>query len=517
MATNNSAFFYLIRTKLKATIRNLFRKPLRAILTIIAILFIGSIALSIFNTEPVETMGYLSSVIFSLIIGAFPLLMLVVFVFMSNTSLMNLNDANYLFKGPFSKNQIKSYLIYLSFAQMITISFLGVIYVGVFMNTFVPSGELFLKLFIYMCVTLYLTIMIYDFHYILNATIERKHPSIYILLAITVILFGTVLILALPSYQFSLFNINTFLQTILEHPLFVWVPFIGWAFAVQKNMLLIGFGFPFILSIVYTVLFYRYEGDFYEKAIEDAIRLSEVQSRMKSQGQNETIDSNVKKLTKINKFKFLPGGFALFSRQLLQSLKTRRFLQVSQLIYIIIYTILSLIIGEMEYYVLMLAISMLFVTNVESLESELNRHHIFLIPDHDFKKLVSSISVSLLQSLIYVFIGVVVLIVGFKQPILLSLLIGLVLFSVSFIYTAIICVVMRIVGLTKNQFVKMIIQMLLYFVTIIPSAIIVGVAFILFSLSIEMTGLLVLLLNTIIGTILLYSAKGITSGKGILD
>lgn len=518
MVNNNDALIYLIVTRMKATVRSFFRKPIHAILSGVVVLAIFGLFYFVSTRESIVPDSFIAQVGFMLMIGAMPLLMLLIFVFNKRTALVYLNDANFLFGGPFSKRQIKNYLVVMSVQQMVTLGVGATIYFGLFFNYLILDFLMIFKAMIFLSLAILLSLMYFNYYYLVNASNEVPTK---INTWLPVVSIGMLLIVLVRG-NWGVFNggIPELFENTVSHPWFQWVPFLGWANAVQNNSLLIGYGIPLLLSIVFIVLFYRFEGDFYEKATEDAIVATTTKSKLsESKNNQETLDGlkDSKKVSTIKKFSFFSGGWSIFSRQFLQMLKTKQLLSMNQLMILGIYTFISLFSGMSEMFKSMMVVSILFTINMDSLVMELNKPFIYLIPDSDFKKTIAAIGVKLIQCLFYVMFAAIVLMIAFKEPVASSIYFSVNLLVVSFVYLSILLLSMRFIGLSKNLLLKGLVTIGLYIVSLVPTILVAGILFLTNNFSLETMTILSLLLNTVLGFVFLYFGSRIVSGRGIVD
>ncbi|NLW28518.1 MAG: hypothetical protein GXY98_01220, partial [Erysipelothrix sp.] len=175
MNNNNEALSYLIVTRIKSVVRNFVKKPIQAILSGIVLLAILGLFYFLSTRETVVPDGVFAKDGFLLIIGSMPLLILLIFVFNKQTALLYLNDANYLFVGPFSSVQVKNYLVITSLQQMVAIGFGAVIYFGLFFNFLIWDSRMLWKAFLFLSLTILLALMYFNYYYIVNAS--KEEPS----------------------------------------------------------------------------------------------------------------------------------------------------------------------------------------------------------------------------------------------------------------------------------------------------------------------------------------------------
>lgn len=515
---NTKALTYLSYLKIKGVVRNLFRKPIRAIFSILGIVLIFVLMINISLRDAIEIDSGISQYGFMAIVSAMPILMLFLLIFNKKTALLYLNDANFLFVGPFSDKQIKLYIIWQSIQQMIALGFMFVLYLAIFFNYLIIDASILYLGIVITSLSIYAIIMYTDYYYVSNAS--REYPS-KVKYWLPFLILAMIIFVAIASnLNQSDMSIIKIIERLLEHPMFSYIPFLGWAYALQNGNYWLGVLCPVVLGLVYTYLFFQHKGDYYEKAIDDALYVTSQRQKInKAGGNQEALDSmmEVKKVTKTKNFKFLGGGWALLSRQILHLIKTRKLLDLQQLFMLGIYTAIAMFSGEAELYQLMLMISVLFITNTDVLESELSRHYIYLVPDHNFKKLLASLSIMIIRVLTYSLIAFLFLVFFFKLPLMSSILFSLNLVAVSLMYQASLVLVLRILGLQKNKILQMFIQLIVFLIVLVPSGLIVFLLLFIVELNLDQVSIVTMILNIISTFLLLYASKGVVDGVGIVD
>ncbi len=515
---NTNALTYLSYLKIKGLVRNLFRKPIRAIFSILGIILIVALMINISLRDAIEIDSGISQYGFMAIVSAMTILMLFLLIFNKKTALLYLNDANFLFVGPFSDRQIKLYIIWQSIQQMVALGFMFVLYLAIFFNYLIIEASIIYLGIVITSLGIYAIIMYTNYYYVSNAS--RQYPS-KVKYWLPFVIMAMILWVAITSnLNQSDMSILKILERSLQHQMFYYIPFLGWALALQNGNYWLGVLCPLVLGLIYTYFFFQHKGDYYEKAIDDALYVTSQKQKMnKAGGNQEALDSmmDAKKITKTKNFKFLSGGWALLSRQILHLIKTKKLLDLQQLFMLGIYTAIAIFSGEAEFYQLMLLISVLFITNTDVMESELSRHYIYLVPDHSFKKLLASLSITVVRVITYSLIAFLVLLFFFELPLMSSVLFGLNLIAVSFMYQASLVLVLRILGLQKNKILQMFIQLIVFLIVLIPSGLIVFLLLFLVELNLDQVSIVTMILNIVATFLLLYWAKGVVDGVGIVD
>lgn len=516
--SNSKALVYLSTIKIKGFIRNLIRKPMRLIFTIIGALLFIALFWFVATRGSIIPATIIDSLAFMLIVGAMGLLLLLTLSFNKQSALLHLNDANYLFGGPFTVTQVKHYIVWQNFVQLLLLSAGALGYVLIFLNFFIIDVSYLWKSFILLALSLFFVLMYFNYYYIKNASLPKRTKEVYWFAILSIAAIG----LFVLSYfiQADGFVLEELFIAIADSNWFEFIPFLGWAMAIQKGNWLIGFGIPLLLGILYTFLFYQFDGEFYEKSIEDAERISKVlETTKKGGGQQDQLDSmkDSKKLVRLDNYPFLGGEWAIFSRQLLQLIKTKNLLSLTQLILFGIYAIMGIASQEAEFYMIMVAISILFSAVTEDIENELNRPFIYLIPGSSFKKLLSTMGVTVIRTFIMLCLSVLVLTIGLSTPLSEAIPFAITIFSGALIYLAISVLSMRLIGLKANQFILTLVRLLVFFIAAIPIVVVGLVMVFMLEMPIESIAGVAFLTNFILSLLILYLARGVVEGQGLVD
>ena len=407
---NTGAIWYLILTRIKGSIRNAFRKPFSIIFTLILTsLTIFGLYRSLKSGSPIKDTFLMDRLYLNLIAGGLLYLAYSLFFVSKSSALVYENDALFLFSGPFTQRQTYLYLIINTLQGSVALGLGFVIYLIIFFAESVAGPVHMLGLFLSMGLHFTLIIMIFNYQYVQNAIKEdvRKMSKWPIIIVGLVML---VMFLMIWDYQFSLES----LQQVTHHPMFKMIPFIG-TFGWVANAFVLGDSSVIIILLILigligltTFLMLRTKGNFIEKALQDAEYASAITRQVK---QGKQIDmTDVDKLKKRNvQASFFEGAFSLLSKQILVLRKTRKFIPFGILLFGAIYGVVALLAQDILLFKMLIVFSIIFGSDVTSfLQDELEKPYIYLIPDTELKKLISTlvvpfIRVSLVQ-IIYFFI-----------------------------------------------------------------------------------------------------------------
>lgn len=470
---NSNAITYLLLMKVKGFFRNLIRKPVSLILTLIGMcIVIFSVYQSLTNPNSNVLAIASDASIMHIVVGATVLFLLLVFFFNSKSALVYSNDASYIFSGPFSRKQIYTYISLLSVQQSIGMGLGYLIYILIFFASSLKSPLQYIGLLLSVFLHYLVTVSIFNYYYIKNASKEElskisKFPVLVIIASI-------LLISAFLIYPN--FNMDG-IKNVINHPHFKFVPYIGSVGWISNSFLLgdISAIIPIIviilLIIVFTTLMFRNEGYFFEKAILDAETITAIQKEVQK-NQNSFSMFTDDKLEKVSKRKglvdFWPGAWAITSKQFNTLIKTRRILPFSTLMYVAIYVVMGLFIQELEFLKIMFVFSLLLSGDKELLLAELKKPFIYLIPDNNFKKALSLMVVPALRQLFLAFVLVVVCLL-FGDTIVDALLFGVLYFSIYFVIQAVDYIVILLFKQKLNIFLASVVNLLAYLVALIPT------------------------------------------------
>lgn len=473
-----SALQKLWLTKIKANIRNLFKKATSAVFTILMVLLYGGIFISLFFTDAVSTItaAYMMDV-HSVILITLGFVALMVFsaIFQKRKSLFMQEDAFYLFSGPFSRKQVMRYLMAQTILQSLMLGLLslyGVFFIGSSSTSL--GGMFYIIMALLNASVVFFFLVLTDYLYVLSITNQKyKNVSrmiVVVFLSLVVIIFGITLLQSDFDFQRGLLNF-------LESPLFYIVPIFGWAKLalvsyVEANYMLTTVGIVLIgvaLGIVYY-FFTSFKGEFYEKAMQDAEEFSAYYKRAKA-GKDVSLEN--KKIKDVT-MEFKEGAGAIFSKGMLQMRKVNGFFNLRELGIIVFYFVIAMMIdGGIGFFMYMMVFWLFGTLQQSPLVEELKNYQVYLIPDDPLKKLIAVILPTLLKVVITATVAMVVAGIYFQMPILeiMQYLITIYGYIAVFISASILAI--RILKSRTNPMMENMLRMLIIFACTIPSIIII--------------------------------------------
>lgn len=514
---NNDAIWYLIKTKVKARIRNILKSP---ILLIVTIVLIGLTGLNIFNSMQQQASlmpeFIMDTALLNIIGGLVLFIMLIVFVFSQKSALIYENDAIFLFTSPFTNKQTYTYLLLITLQQSIMFGFGYVFYMLIFFHSLI-NGPLhmlgiILSVFLhFLVVTLY-----FNSEYIKNAVkSEIARINRIPLLIISMLIIG--LFLYTLNFDFTIDGV----KNTIHHPIFKYIPFIGtfgWisnAFYLKDFSVIIPILAILVICVFLTIRMYSIEGNFTEKALQDAQYASSIMRDAKAGKSIDSIDSKKIKNRKV-KSGFLSGAWAFLSKEFLIMRKTRRYFPLGMLIFGGIYSVIAFFINDLETYKLLLIFSLVFGNeSSELLMQELQKPYIYLVPDSEFKKVLSTLIIPLLRvTLLLIVYGIILVILG--ESILNAIIFCLFALTVYLIFLGVDLYIYRLLRSKSNMLVKMYVNLFFYLIALIPAG--VTILILLFVMNIfDLNTLLIAagIVNVIVSILLINYSKTILMGNNL--
>ncbi len=468
------ALWYLIYKKTWGIVRGWFKKPVSAILTTLAIVIIV-FALVGLTIQPVIETNISFSVIALAIAAMLTVIMVIAFV-SRNKALVYLNDASFVLAGPFSKKQVLGYVLINDVVQNIWITLGMMVYVLLFLRSSIASllvlGVLMLTVFSFGLMMIIMT----SYDYILERTIAsyarlKKYVVYGFILCFVGLLYWVVMDQTL-SFELA--------DVIFEHSLVHAFPLFGWivgalyhADAQNWGMYWVYIGLFYSVALVVAYAFFNTKKDFYEAAIMDSERIQDLMKKAKSGNETEVALFNA--TIKEKHGHFYRGAWALWSRFLLQAKKTNRFFRLGDIVFFAIYTGIAWFSESVDMYRFMLSIVVFITINSDSLHYELKRPFVYLIPEHNFKKLLILLLPMVYRVLILSALGGLVVFFGFRISLVESLLFVLSLVGIALMLITGTVLTIRLLKGNTNPLVEQLLRMLVILLVLIPAIVVVVV------------------------------------------
>ena len=466
------ALWYLIFRKTWGIIRGWFKKPVGAILTTLAMIII-LFAIVGLSVEPVIETSISFSVIAVIITALLSVIMVISFL-TRNKALVFLNDASFVLAGPFSKKQVLGYVLINDVVQNIWMTLGLMVYVVLFLRASIASllflGVLMLTVFSFGLMMIVMT----SYDYILERTVSgyarvKKYVVYGFVLCFAGVLYA--LIMGQPL-SFDLVDV------IFEHPLVHAFPLFGWIIGAfyhadvqQWGMYWLFIGLFYSVALIVALAFFNTKKDFYEAAIMDSERIQDLMKKAKTG--NDTEVSLFNATIKEKHGHFYSGAWALWSRFLLQAKKTNRLFRAADIIFFAMYTGIAWFSESVAMYRLMLSLVVFITISSDSLQYELKRPFVYLIPDHNFKKLLILLLPMVYRVLILTALGGLVVFFGFRISLIESLLFILSLLGIALMLITGTVLTIRLLKGTKNPLVEQLLRMVVILLVLVPAMIVV--------------------------------------------
>ena len=521
-----SALFYLMRAKFFARIRNVYRRPVSAIITTVAL--VGMVALGVLmyhlRDDVMAGSAVLSAQVLVSTFSAFILLMAVTMIFQKRTSLLTEEDAVHVLAGPFSSKEILAYILVGSLQGAATISLGTCLYLALFGTVFGADISMTVGLYIGGTMLMYFVLATVDYFYLMSIT-NPKYQIIKrlcygaVVLAIAII---AVYYLIDANFEVSVMAQNFIASSSLDYiPLFGWFR-VGLLALVQGNLglFLLAYGGVLAVCIIMSMIVMNYKYDFYEQIMKDAQWYGEVRAKAKEGRGNMAMQAE-RKVSTVETASFGLGARAISSNIFLQMKKTRNWLGKNEVIMALIYLAIAFF-GNLgftfyQYYILIIVFSSI---SSDSIMQELKQPYIYLIPDAPLKKLIYLLLPMTMKVAIQVSASLVVGAIVFQAGIweLLAALIQVYGYALVMIAGSVWSI--RLLKSRSNAVAEQFIKMGIVILAMLPS---IGLtAFMVYHFSesymqyLNLITAFSLSMNLIVGAILILLAKSLLNGSNVM-
>lgn len=469
-----STIICLIKLKTKASLRNIFKKPLSAIFTTLAILSFGGMFIYSFLNPSAMPISFGKSHGAISVVMLYGIFMMSAVMFSSNSALIYENDANFLFSAPLTKTQVLCYIL----LDSIKGSFISALMISVFIYFMVGVTSLTPVMILVIFLALFLAMYLFSafITYLYLAKIQFAKGYLLSKLFITVMLLFIVGILGYEYFSLGL-GVKEAAKGVLKGQLFNVIPIFGWCrwaiISVLDGDILLGL-LPSLtiligFTILLTTLVVKSKADFYEKAAVDAINISNI---VKSNKEGKEY-VNASKVSRIS-FSYKYGGAALFSKNLAEIRKNIRTWLLRDMITIIIYLAITKLFDlDSTFFQFMMLFYVMTLVSSDSWIRELKKPYIYLIPDDPFKKLLYLVGPSFIKTSIVCFISSILGAIVFSQSIgafFLSFT-SYLCYGCIFISGSILS--LRIMKNRSSAMVEQFLRMLVLLISILPSVLVI--------------------------------------------
>lgn len=512
-----SALAKLWFLKQKGTLRNLFRKPTSAIMTVLMIIIYGGLILAVLNTgsSTYQLMDLHTAILISVgfcAIMAFSLLL------QKRKALFYENDSFYLFSGPFTRKQVMRFLMSQTILQSLIFALLSTFMLICF-GIGLPYTPLFLLLSILTnFLTLFFFMNLTDYLYVLGITDPKYKKWTKGIVALLILFLLVLFFISMAQHHF---DVKNGLMNFALGDLFYLLPLFGWnklvmISFVEGKLMLTFFAMLLLLAanlLIYS-LFINFKGEFYEQAMMDASELSAYMAQVK-QGKKSAnrIDAKVHHAS----IQFRDGAGAIFSKNMLVMKKTRDFISLQDIIILVVYFLISLF-TKMGFgmYCYMMILWLFQVLQTSDLVNELKNYQIYLIPAKPFAKLWYALLPTFLKILILASVAIIFGGVFYRMSVYEIFQYWIMLIGYASVFISGTVLSIRMLKSRTNMMMENLMRMLLIILCSLPGIILT--MFLLLSQDFDSGKLMLasnlsLIMNLLISLLILFACKNMMNGR----
>ena len=183
------SLLYLSFLKMKGAVRNQFRTPASALITILLILLYGGLVIMAFAASSDNPMAKGTLDTNSALLIGIGMTALFAFTVMLNRrkALVFDTDAYYLFAGPYTRKQVNGYIMLQSLRQGVLYSLLGCYMIAMFSMTGYFTIPYFLVCFVVLTLMLFFFLLLTDYIYMWGLVDAKYKKWNYLPLAVAVV------------------------------------------------------------------------------------------------------------------------------------------------------------------------------------------------------------------------------------------------------------------------------------------------------------------------------------------
>lgn len=467
-----SPLVYLITRKTWGVIRGWYRKPLSAILTSLALLFVIGLLVGLVlspNRSDMVDFSIVAILLTGVLVGIFTFSLI-----SKNKALVYQNDASFVLAGPFTKKQVLGYVLMNDVTQNIWMTLIFSGYILIFSRGAIGSIGNFLLVFFAIFLFSGVMLICTSYDYVLEKGFAKYSGIKKVGLAFVV---GGFLLFAYTIAMSNGIDLSTPFNLFSNEQL-QWYPVFGWFLGILYH----GFMGETIMFFLYTVLlllvggligwlFFNTKIDFYEAAMMDSERIQVIVDKAKSGNTADIAMMNTKIRKKQGKFS--SGALAIWSSYVLQMRKSNQFIKIGDFIFFVMYTTIAYFTGSLETYIVMLSLVVFISINSDAITYELKRPFVYLIPDSSFKKMMVLILPMMYRMVIITLLGGVMTMVLFEQSLINALFFVLTLWGIALVLIAGSVFTLKVLKGNKNPFVEQLMRMLIITLALVPSILLV--------------------------------------------
>lgn len=503
--------------KQKAMIRNLFRKPSSAILTVFMIIIYSILIINVLSAETgqLQILSLHTAILLSI---GFCAMMAFSLLLQKRKALFQESDSYYLFSGPFTRKQVMRFLMGQTIVQSLMFGL-----ISTFMLICFGVGLPFTPMFLFLSVlanvlTLIFFMNLTDYLYVRGISNPKYKKYTKIVAAAFV---AIVLLLFLITLAQNQFDVKNGLINFAQSDLFYFVPLFGWnkmtmIMYVEGNVLftLLGVGLLLISNGILYVIFTNFKGEFYEQAMLDSAELSAYVAQVKG-GKKSATRLNAK--VHDASVQFRDGAGAIFSKNILMMKKARDFITIQDLVILAVYFFISLF-SKMGFgmYCYMMVIWLFQTLQTSDLVSELKNYQIYLIPAKPFAKLWYALLPTFIKIVILMSAAIVFGGIFYQMSVLEIVQYWVMLIGYASIFISGTVLSIRILRSRTNMMLENMMRMLLILACSLPG-IVLTLALVLSGdfdpTKIMFASNLSLVLNLVLSFLILYACKNMMNGR----
>jgi len=471
-----SAVVFLLVRQYANRIRRLFSKPLNAILTILAVLFImsGPVVMLINPNFYEGLVGEKGREVAIAGVQLFIGITLILSALSQQSGLFTYSEASILFSAPLTRRTILLYSTLQSLPGSILTSVFLCFYFPWLIGSVMTPLKLLATLLV-MSLLCFCIFIIYYYIYIQDIAHEglKKRLKKY-----AWIFFGVILAIYAVIWLTNGHDFGKAAITFFASPYYNAVPLFGWAkwavAALLNGDYITGF-IPATLLLavsgfVLARMYYSQDVDFYEKAQLDSVRLQQMVDVIRSSG----YDAGGVAIKKVRKARgsFREGAAAIMSRQLLEMKKRGPMLTFRDFINGLIYLVIGLAAGmDFIFVYTMIVFSMIVNTTTDSWNAEFKKPYIYLIPESPFRKLLYAVLPSIIKNVLAESVIVLAAAIIFKAGVQETVLSVILLAAYTLLFTSAGVFTYRIMGSMTNVVLLMVMRMLFIMAAAIPGGV----------------------------------------------
>lgn len=517
-----NALMYLFFTKIKASIRNVFRKPLSAILTLAALTFFAFILFVALTSENVSMAGKISSVEdMIMMLLAYIAFMLGIMLLQKRTALVRIDDAFYIFVGPFTRSQILSYITIDSIKGSALYALIAVFYVIMLMSHMGLTAGFILFLIFITCVLFYIIFAFITYLYLMEITNPNIKKTKVILF---IVIISIILLLYAKNLLETQFDPMNAFQQFMHDPTFFVIPLFGWMKWAVVSMALgnylnltIATALLLLCSAGVTALILSVKGDFYEKAVEDASWYSDLRKGLK-EGKQANINLKIKQVDKVN---FMEGARAILSKNVLELRKTKSWLRKQDLFLMLFYLLLAKLMGmDFMFYQYYILIVLATSVNTDFVISELKKHYIYLIPEKPMTKIIYLLLPVIARLFVLIVMGLIPswFVYRVEAWAFASAIVNLIGYALIFVGSNVWS--LKVMKTRNNVLVEQFLKMLVILIAIIPAAVVTVLVYLFVPLTemqvVTVASISSMIVNIIVGVLFILNAKSMLHGTSLM-